>query len=180
MRNRNFEERDFSSEKRNHLETEYFQKSSFNELIEDAVGIGALANRLSVILYEHSKHELPAMRSEVERMLDETRHKPESLDRNRTTAEECRDYLMELSGELYEISKHALHGNYEGSFFDNTEVTDFSVRSKFDIRRLRAVVQQTNETFAQQMRQMGYIYHIGPKSTDAEDIRESFLSEDQV
>lgn len=180
LRNRNFGESDVSFEKRYHLEAEYFEKSNFKELAKDAVGIGALANRLSAILYEHSKHELPAMRSEVERMLEETKHKLGSLGRDRTKVEECRDYLMDLSGKLYEISKSALQGSYEGPFFDNTEVTDFSARSKYDIRRLRAIVQQTNESFAQQMRQMGYTYHIGPEPTDAEGLRERFLSEDQV
>jgi hypothetical protein len=179
LRNRNFEETDVSFEKRNHLEAQYFDRSNFKELTKDAVGIGALADRLSTILYEHSKHELPAMRSEVERMLQDTKHKLASLGRNRTTVEECRDYLMDLSSRVYEICKSALHGSYEGSFFENTETTDFSTESKYDVRRLRAIVQQENETFARLMRQMGYTYHIGPEPTDDEDLREEILSEDQ-
>jgi hypothetical protein len=162
------------------FEARYFENSNFKELAKGAVGIGALADRLSAIFYEHSKHELSAMRSEVERMLEETKHKLKSLGRNRTTVGECRDYLMDLSGQLYEIIKSALHGSYEGPFFENTEVTDFSARAKYDVRRLRAIVQQTNDTFAQQMRQSGYTYHIGPEPTDAEGLREKVLSEDQV
>lgn len=58
---------------------------------------------------------------------------------------------MDLSSRLYETCKNALHGSYEGSFFENTETADFSTQSKYDVRRLRAIVQQENETFARLM-----------------------------
>ena len=55
LKNRTFEERDFSLMERNTAEDTYFRTSKFKCLPDDCVGISALRIRLSKLLFEHVK-----------------------------------------------------------------------------------------------------------------------------
>lgn len=110
IRNTTFEERNIS-------ETSYFRKSNFAALSKDCVGITAVRDRLSQLLFNHVKQELPKLRKDLEEALKDSQVQLEIMDNRRATAEECKAFLTQLSLELYEIGKAAIDGHYEEDYF---------------------------------------------------------------
>ena len=165
LKNRSFEEGDSSLEERNAAEATYFRKSNFSCLAQDSVGIDSLRKRLSILLFEHVKRELPKLRKDLEEALVDTRTQLDSLGDRRTTAQDCKTYLTQLSLSHYEVCKAAVDGHYEGSYFVSDADETFSLTSEATICRLRAVVQFMNAQFSDTMRRQGHKYHIVPVKT---------------
>ena len=65
LKNRKFEETSFSFAERNASEAEFFASSNFKILPLDSVGIDALRERLSLLLFEHVKQELLKLRDDL-------------------------------------------------------------------------------------------------------------------
>ncbi|KAI0010110.1 interferon-induced GTP-binding protein Mx [Xylariaceae sp. FL0662B] len=160
IKNRKFEERNFSFEERNASEMDYFQTSNFKALPKDTIGIGALRVRLSHLLFEHVKNELPRLREDLEGALSTAKDELALLGDSRSTVAECRAYLARLNMDCYEICKAGLQGNYEHEYFKTGANEVFSPNSKSTINRLRAVVQYVNKEFAGKLRMKGHKYHI--------------------
>ncbi|KAI1822013.1 interferon-induced GTP-binding protein Mx [Xylaria intraflava] len=160
LRNRKFEESANSLIERNQAEAIFFRTSNFKSLPKDCVGIDALRTRLSVLLFEHVKHELPKLRQGLEDALREAHEERDVLGAPRSTTQECRTYLAQLSLDYYELCKAAVHGFYEGSFFHFNSDEDFSPASNAAIVRLRAVIQQMNTDFAKTFRLRGQKFQI--------------------
>ena len=160
LKNRTYEESSCSFEQRNAFEAQYFRKSNFSVLTKESVGIDALRNRLSKLLFNHVKKELPKLREDLSRALNESMDLLAALGERRASGAECRAYLMQLSLDFYEIGKAAVNGHYEGDYF--TQKTDpvFSSHSQASIRRLRAVIQYMNYQFSHKLRTRGHKYHI--------------------
>lgn len=110
IRNTTFEERNISK-------TSYFRKSNFAALSKDCVGITAVQDRLSQLLFNHVKQELPKLRKDLEEALKDSQVQLEIMGNRRATAEECKAFLTQLSLELYEIGKAAIDGHYEEDYF---------------------------------------------------------------
>ena len=160
LKNRAFEDGASSFADRNASEATYFRTSNFKTLPRDCVGINALRTRLSQLLFDHIKQELPRLREDLELALANTKAELDSLGDCRSTAQDCRAYLLQLSLDYRDICKAAVGGNYEGNYFEyNTDQT-FSVNSPVAIRRLRAVVQKMNTEFADILRTKGHKYQI--------------------
>ena len=176
LKNRKFEESDVSLRERNRLEAEFFRTSNFKELPPRNTGIEALRTRLSDVLFDHIRRELPGMRTEVERLLNVTKQCLEQLGMSRNSADECREYLMQLSECMQSTARCALNGPYDGEFFRTKEILDFDQGAKWAVRRLRALIQQTNEEFAQRMHSSGHTFHIGPEPPANESDLKAFAS----
>lgn len=67
LKNRSFHERDYSFFQRNISEASFFNKGIWSEFPRDHVGIESLRTRLSVLLFNHIKNELPKLRSELDK-----------------------------------------------------------------------------------------------------------------
>ena len=160
LKNRKFEESGFSLEERNAAEATYFCTSNFKELPGHCVGIEALRTRLSQLLFEHIRHELPKLRKDLEEALIDAENQLGKLGDPRSQPSECKAYLSQLSLEYYEACKAAVGGHYEGKYFLTDAKHDFSLTSPTTIRRVRAVVQHINITFAENIRVNGHKYHI--------------------
>ncbi|OBT59999.1 hypothetical protein VE03_10544, partial [Pseudogymnoascus sp. 23342-1-I1] len=102
LKNRSFEEANSSLEERNASEARYFRTSSFNTLAKENVGIDSLRARLSLLLFEHVKQELPKLRQDLEDALLEAQEELELLGARRSKATECKAYLARLSLDYYE------------------------------------------------------------------------------
>lgn len=176
LKNRTFEERDFDLVERNMSETTYFRTSNFKSLPEHCVGINTLRNRLSVLLFEHVKQELPKLRSDLEEALLEANTQLQVLGSNRTTAADCKAYLVQLSLDFYEVCKAAVDGHYEGEYFTSDADPAFSLASPATIRRIRAVVQYMNTGFSDNMRANGHKYQIDMSDgTNADSLLQPLL-----
>ncbi|KAF6222582.1 hypothetical protein HO133_000628 [Letharia lupina] len=160
LKNRTFEEQDFDLMERNMAEATYFRTSNFKVLPEHCVGVDKLRNRLSVLLFEHVKQELPKLRSDLEEALLDAKTQLQVMGSNRTTAADCKAYLVQLSLDFYEVCKAAVDGHYEGGYFISDADPAFSLTSSATIRRIRAVVQYMNTEFSDNMRANGHKYQI--------------------
>ena len=159
LKNRSFEEGASSFEERNLSEANYFRRSNFKSLPRDCLGIDSLRNRLSTLLFEHVKQELPKLREDLEEALSDTKAQLDIMGKCRTTPSDCRDYLAQLSLDYYEVCKSAVNGQYEGDYFNNAD-PEFLISSPATVRRIRAVVQSLNTGFSEKLRKIGYKYHI--------------------
>ncbi|KAK0368444.1 dynamin family protein [Colletotrichum limetticola] len=159
IRNRRFSENEFSFWERNATEAQFFRTSNFRNLPRDIVGIETLRRRLSQLLFEHVKTELPQLSGDLERVLQVDRHDLSLLGDVRSDPTACRVYLTKLTMECQEICKASLNGNYEHSYFKMGAEESFSLQNKSTIARLRAAVQYSNEVFAETLRQKGHKYH---------------------
>lgn len=166
LKNRSFDEGKNSFVERNLSEKTYFHKSNFKVLPQDCVGIDSLRDRLSKLLFNHVKQELPKLREDLETALSDSRTQLETMGNPRATLQDCRDYLTSLSLDYYEICKAAVNGHYEGLYFTSGVDGVFSIASPAIIRRLRAAIQHMNAEFSNSIRTIGHKYQIN-RSSDA-------------
>ena len=159
LKNRKFSEKDYSLMERNAAEKSYFRTSNFKCLPTDCVGIDALRVRLSKLLFEHVRQELPKLRSDLDKALVDASKELNSMGAQRSTLVDCKVYLTQLSQNCHDVCKAAVDGHYEGDYFTNHE-SGFSLSSEATIRRLRAVIQQMNMSFSETIRVNGHKYQI--------------------
>lgn len=165
LKNRKFEERDFSLMERNAAEGRYFRTSNFKCLPTDCVGIDALRVRLSKLLFEHVRQELPKLRSDLEEALMSATKQLNVMGDRRSTPVDCKVYLTKLSQDYQEVCKAAVGGHYEGHFFNSGLDTTFSLDLPSTIRRIRAAIQYLNTRFSELIRSNGHKYEIDMSST---------------
>ena len=160
LKNRAFEEDGFSLTERNDSEARWFRKSNFQELGPDCLGVAALRSRLSTLLFEHVKRELPQLQKDLQKALKDAEKQLEAMGDSRSNPTECRTYLANLSLNFYELCKAGMGGSYEGSFFEFDGTESFSPRSPQATRRIRAMVQLLNNTFNHEMLFRGHKFHV--------------------
>jgi hypothetical protein len=129
------------------------------------VGVDALRIRLSQLLFEHVKRELPNLQRDLNKAETETSIKLEALGVQRVTAADCRNYLTMLSVDCLEITKAAIDGHYEGPYFQTADHGSFSASLPASIRRFRAMIQYLNQKFEQEMRKTGAKYVLADADT---------------
>ncbi|KAJ5041281.1 uncharacterized protein L3040_005829 [Drepanopeziza brunnea f. sp. 'multigermtubi'] len=160
LKNRKFEETDFTIAERNVAEAAFFRKSNFKKLPPDTVGIESLRRRLSLLLFEHTKRELPQLRQDLEDQLESSRMSLVKMGTRRSTAVECKAYLSQTSLDFYQTCKAAVDGHYEGAYFQKNIDLTFSPSSPSTVARTRAVIQSLNMEFADTMRLQGHKYQV--------------------
>jgi hypothetical protein len=127
-------------------------------LQKGTVGIDSLRERLSRLLFEHVKQELPKLYSDLNKALDDSKQGLSLLGNRRSSPEDCREYLMQLSLEFHEVCGAAAKGQYEGSFFRYDSDTSFTLQLTSVVRCLRAMVQKMNTEFSTNLRTTGHTY----------------------
>ncbi|MCJ1414168.1 hypothetical protein MMC32_000493 [Xylographa parallela] len=163
LKNRSFEEASSSFMERNASEDAYFNKFNFKVLPKECVGIEALRSRLSLLLFEHVKRELPRLKEDLDKALAEAQSQLGLLGNRRATPEDCRVFMAQLSLDYYETCKAAINGHYEGEYFNHKTDHTFALSSPAAIRRLRAAVQYMNTGFSDVLRTNGHKYQIAQK-----------------
>lgn len=166
IKNRKFEESEFSIDERNLSEKTFFRTSNFKTLPKENVGIDALRTKLSQLLFDHVKKELPRLQEDLEKALNTAQDELKLMGESRSTAAECRAFLAQLNMDCHEICRAGLSGNYENDHFKEGAEEDFSLRSKSSIARIRAAVQYANSHFADDFRKMGHKYEINLVESD--------------
>lgn len=168
IKNRAFEERELSFEDRNLSEKKFFSSSNFRCLPTENVGIDALRIKLSQLLFDHVKSELPRLQSDLDNALRAAREGLEKLGESRSTVAECREFLAKLNMSCYELCKAGVGGNYVQDWFqieaDNNFLEGYAIPKK----RIRALVQFLNHEFTNEFREKGNKYKIdltNPKSS---------------
>ena len=168
LRNRTDEEHHFSFSQRNAAELAFFNFGNYKSLSRQTKGIETLRERLSKLLFDHLKRELPKLKSELDELAIRVSSELEIFGKSRSTPTDQRIYLVELFSSAYNILQMGVNGNYEDAFFGHVDTTA-AVATDGNAYRLRAVVQFLNLQFADQICKQGHRYQIpeddGPYTT---------------
>ncbi|KAH8742896.1 dynamin family protein [Diaporthe sp. PMI_573] len=153
LRNRDYDNRDTSLSTRDSIEMDFFSKGIWGEFPRSAVGIDALRIRLSRVLLDQIRNELPDLVEEIQLSIQETRARLERLGTQRRTLDEQRAFLLKFSHSFHLLVKAATDGTYGDSFFG-----DCKTKEGYS-RRLRAVIQNLHLEYAANMRAHGHQRH---------------------
>ncbi|KAI9850445.1 MAG: hypothetical protein M1838_005657 [Thelocarpon superellum] len=162
VKNRKFEEAEFSLLERNAAEASWLQKSNFKTLPPASMGIETLRIRLSQLLFAHVKQELPRLRGDLELALSESTRQLGAMGSSRSTTSQCKAFLTQLSLDFHGVCKAAVDGTYQGHYFNSGTNASFDPTSPATVRRLRAVIQDMNDKFSDGLERSGHKFEIFP------------------
>lgn len=135
---------------RRKVELEFFSSGAWKEqgLNPSRIGIDNLRSFLQDLLGHHIERELPEVRQDVRRLLDEINKELVDLGTERNSPNQIRVYLTRISSDFHNLVKAGVEGAYGGrdAAFFHVNDEDISIR-------LRAAVQKENEKFSSYMRQ---------------------------
>lgn len=160
LKNRSFEQSSCSFVERNASEASFFRKSNFNILPPETVGIHNLSSRLSRLLFDHVRQELPKLREDLETGLRDIRGDLAVMGLSRIDILECKTYLTQLSQDFSDVCKAAVGGHYEGSYFTQSNEQVAFAKPSASVRRLRAVIQRVNQGFSDTLRLRGHKFNV--------------------
>ncbi|KAJ5493353.1 hypothetical protein N7539_002099 [Penicillium diatomitis] len=128
-------------------ERTFFMSSPWNQLPPGCFGINALRDRLQELHSSITRREFPAVRIELGKKLASSRDALQTLGKERETAEQQRQLLLDVISNFQQIVQHALAANY-GSLkaFDDPDL------------RLATLIVSRNISFAQDFLTRGHIY----------------------
>lgn len=149
LKNRSYETRQLSTEARDDDERQFLSQGAWKDLARATVGIYALREKLSKILFDQIRAELPMLIEDIEGKINNCRGTLARLGPNRDAFDQQRLFLLQISQEFQGISKAALDGSYGHSFFGEPRSMDDYTK------RLRAVIQNLNVKFAESIRLRG-------------------------
>jgi len=159
VKNRNDNEHHLSFAERNLKERMFLSSGSFEALPRRMKGVDSLRERISMLLYDHLKRELPNLKEELDKMAEESSAELKTLGKSRATLSDQKVFLVELFTSAHELLRNGINGIYESKFFGNVDIK-VPVDGDQNAHRLRAVVQYLNIQFAMNMRQRGHKYQI--------------------
>jgi hypothetical protein len=176
LRNRTEGETAYTFAERNEAGQVFFDKGRFKNLPRPSVGIEALRNRLSTLLHRHLVQELPSLKREMEEKLKSTKAELIDLGERRETSQEQRIALTKVSTKIHHIIGNAINGQYTHTFF-NTIDRKTSIVQGENVRRFRAVVQNLNQKFADDVRLRGHKFEIAAHKKEGFKVSQAAVTE---
>lgn len=131
-------------------EREFFSQGVWEFMPKNLLGIDGLRDRLSTLLLSQIATELPNLIDEIKVQVDTSNEELKRLGDARETLQQQQAYLFHISQAFQTTVKAAVDGTYNSAFFDDIHA-DLGYR-----KRLRAVVQNLNETFADNISRHGH------------------------
>lgn len=174
LRNRDYESRNSTTEARDVAEMLFFSQGIWQDLPRQAVGIITLRERLSKVLLEQIKAELPSLVDDIQNGVQDCQSKLAKLGGRRTTLDEQRLFLLHISQSFQALCRAAVDGTYGDPFFGDPRLDEGYKK------RLRAVVQNLNLEYAEKMRCKGHhreIVDILRWKRDWTILRDDFIDE---
>ncbi|RFU33985.1 hypothetical protein B7463_g2350, partial [Scytalidium lignicola] len=135
-------------------EREFFSKGAWINLPQSILGIENLRTRLSKLLLRQIATELPGLIKDIKVEISGCRSRLNKLGKPRVTVEEQRLYLLSISQLFQSLVKASVDGTYNDLFFENAE-TEAGYQ-----KRIRAVVQNLGQEFAEQITERGHRHQI--------------------
>lgn len=151
---------------RNRKEREFFSQGAWADMPSAWVGIDSLRNRLSKVLLRQIAAELPSLIDEIKAKEYDCSQQLTKLGQPRTTLDEQKTYLLQISQSFQTLVKAAVDGTYNEPFFERTN------SSTGQQKRLRSVIQNLNEEFAEQLNRQGNYRKIVEKKPQDNDLEE--------
>lgn len=131
---------------RDDVESKFLAESNFRSLSATNLGIAHLRQRLSVVLFDQIKTELPRLIEDIETGITSCRQNLDKLGPARITPDDQKNFLIDLSDDFQSLCDAATKGDYEHRFFAD--------QSLFD-RRLSAMVANRGVEFEEEIRTEG-------------------------
>ena len=127
----------------------FFRDSNFGKLPSTNVGIAALRTRLSKVLFEQVRTELPNLVRDIEEKLSHCESELEKLGTALPTVQDQRIFLLKLSQDFQVLCHSAIEGSYHLDFFGEG-LSDTAAE-----KRLRACVRNLEMDFANNIQTKG-------------------------
>ncbi|CAI7649160.1 unnamed protein product [Penicillium crustosum] len=159
LRNRSFETRKASDDERDRKEKEFFAQGNWGSVPADCMGIDNFRRRLSSILLKHIQRNLPGLIVEIHEKVLDRQSRLSKLGPPRGTLQQQKGFLLNISSNFERITAQALDGMYTDDFFGGLDNETWPLDQ--DLRRLRAVIRELNEYFADAMYTIGCSQLIG-------------------
>ncbi|WKT40416.1 Dynamin [Fusarium oxysporum f. sp. vasinfectum] len=163
LKNRSYEERDFTLAQRNDQEREFLSQGVWSSIESSHCGVESLKVRLSNVLRDQILVQLPSLIQDVEDGILNCVEKLDRLGPVRGTSQQQRSYLLRVSENYTLLMRQAVDGTYTDRFFGNR-----NERASFG-NRLRAVVRLRLDEFAEEMRVDGQSQRIVDSASEDED-----------
>lgn len=149
VKNQDTAKGEFDPANRDMEENEWFLDSNFKILPSVSRGVSRLRERLSKMLFNQIREQLPGLMADISKESADCRAKLEELGQSRLTIEEQREYLLEISEGFEKLCTEATNGPYNDPFFGD------GVSAEGYETRLRAVVRNMQIEFADIIRTEG-------------------------
>ncbi|RFU31327.1 hypothetical protein B7463_g5009, partial [Scytalidium lignicola] len=131
---------------RDEIEVTYFKQSIFSSLPPLSVGITFLRSRLSKILFNQIRTELPRLVDDIQNQISITESTLDKLGPGREKLDEQRGFLISLSQSFQSLCRDAVRGDYDHKFFRDDANPE---------RRLCANIMNMHVDFAENIRKEG-------------------------
>lgn len=171
IKNRSDTEMKNTFAQRNTNEHKFFNTGRFKELPRSYVGIESLRTRLSTLLHQHLVQELPSLKQDMKLKLKDTTDEIASLGAKRETTHEQKMVVTSISQEINLILRDSINGTYRHPFFDPVDM-DAPITEGPNVRRFRALIQDLNRSFSENMVTRGQKYKqklAPPKSASTQE-----------
>lgn len=146
---RSYETRDVPDEERDEKEKDFFDSGDWKTVAKQFIGTSNLRRRLSTLFVNHVRSSLPGLVSEIDKSIMKSQSRLAKLSVPRATIHQQKAFLFNLSSAFQRITEQALSGMYTDDFFA-TRMDDGESKTH-DPRRLRAIIRDLNEDFADVM-----------------------------
>ncbi|KAM0451871.1 hypothetical protein ACHAO4_005828 [Trichoderma viride] len=156
LRNRDTDADSWTQAQRDTNEKTFFSQGAWSSLSSSNLGIVALRSRLSKVLLHQIASELPSLVEEISSEIDDCKAQLEKFGQPRISPQEQRIYLIQISSAFQSLMQAASDGTYTNPFFSASNDDDESAYC----RRIRAVIQNLNRDFADEMESDGQYYKI--------------------
>ncbi|KAM3432355.1 hypothetical protein NHJ13734_006898 [Beauveria thailandica] len=161
LRNRDTEAEDWTFDQRDAAELQFLSSGAWAGLSPKNLGIKPLRDRLSDVLVRQIVSELPNLIEEIGQLSAQCQKRLDKLGLPRETISEQRMYLIQISQSFQAMLRATTDGTYNDPYFgDAMSLTGYQ-------KRTRAVVQNLNRAFAQEMAHNGRRYKVVDNVNDA-------------
>jgi hypothetical protein len=157
--NRDHKTRDISSEERDAREAQFFSDLSdwnWKVLPASDVGVAALRQKLSGILLNSIRVNLPTLIGDIKQRVQQCESNISKLGKPHETEPEQKTQLSMVSYDLHKLIAEGLKGDYEHPFF---HTGDLRVPST---RRIRSRIRDILDSFNVHMETKGHRFAFGP------------------
>ncbi|KAF2869556.1 P-loop containing nucleoside triphosphate hydrolase protein [Massariosphaeria phaeospora] len=168
--NRSFGSRETTDDRRDEAEREFFATGIWSSLSRADVGISTLRTKLSRILLDHIRRELPSLVETLQKATAATEARLHELGNPRNEAQQQRSFLMEKAQQFQVLTGDALRGTYKSAFFKSPSSDEYKDA------RLRTRIHNLNIAFSHVMYNGGHKWQImdinpnlgGPRAVSSE------------
>ncbi|KAG8425177.1 hypothetical protein J3458_001906 [Metarhizium acridum] len=115
---------------RDATETSFFETTAWATISKDDCGIVSLRKKLSKVLYSHIRLNLSAVMDDIEGKLGERQEELGQLGAPRSSAQEMRSFLLNISQKFQKLVWDGIYGRYNDPFFGDLGGTNHKLRAQ--------------------------------------------------